>query len=224
MQPAFSTPFPEPLPVAMPQLSEKPRHGVRSWNPALHPGQFVCNSRTAIGLQIGCSGIVSGTVVAPSNAPVVATPSTGVCTGAGAVAGASAGALIGEGVGALVGGGVGTLVAPGVGTIGGGALGGSGGATVGAAIGGLLGGIVGNVLCSSGGGSTQHGGERLGQRNISQSDVDTAVKTAEETGQVTTRIGKYGTPQNVYNGTNGLTVVIETAGRNAGKIITAWWR
>ena len=83
---------------------------------------------------------------------------------------------------------------------------------------------MGNILCSSGGGATQHGGERLGQRNISQSDVDTAVKTAEETGQVTTQIGKYGTPQNVYNGSNGLTVVIETAGRNAGKIITAWWR
>jgi len=67
MQPAFSTPFPEPLPAAMPQLSEKPRHGVQSWNPAPHPGQFVCNSRTAIGLQFGWSGIVSGTVVAPSN-------------------------------------------------------------------------------------------------------------------------------------------------------------
>jgi len=67
MQPAFSTPFPEPLPAAMPQLSEKPRLGVRSWNPAPHPGQFVCNSRTAIGLQFGWSGIVSGTVVAPNN-------------------------------------------------------------------------------------------------------------------------------------------------------------
>jgi len=67
MQPAFSTPFPEPLPAAMPQLSEKPRHGVRSWNPAPHPGQFVCNSRTAIGLQFGWSGIVSGTVVAPNS-------------------------------------------------------------------------------------------------------------------------------------------------------------
>jgi len=67
MQPAFSTPFPEPLPAAMPQLSEKPRHGVQSWNPAPHPGQFVCNSRTAIGLQFGWSGIVSGTVVAPNN-------------------------------------------------------------------------------------------------------------------------------------------------------------
>jgi hypothetical protein len=67
MQPAFSMPFPEPLPAAMPQLKEKPRHGVRSWNPAPHPGQFFCNSRTAIGLQFGWSGIVSGTVDAPNN-------------------------------------------------------------------------------------------------------------------------------------------------------------
>lgn len=66
MQPAFSTPFPEPLPAAMPQLSGKPRHGVRSSDPALYPGQYFANSRTAIGLQFGWSGIVSGTVVAPN--------------------------------------------------------------------------------------------------------------------------------------------------------------
>jgi hypothetical protein len=120
------------------------------------------------------------------------------------------------------------LVAPGVGTIGAGILGAEGGAGVGATIGGFIGGaiggIVGNILCSNGGGATQHGGERLGERNISQSDIDTAKATAEETGQVTTQTGKYGTPQTVYDGTNGLTVVVETAGRNAGKIITAWWR
>jgi hypothetical protein len=98
--------------------------------------------------------------LAPNNAPAVATPSTGVCTAAGAVAGASAGALIGEGLGALAGGGVGTLVAPGVGTVGGGALGAAGGATAGAAIGGVLGGIVGNVLCAKGGGSSFGGNQR----------------------------------------------------------------
>jgi RHS repeat-associated protein len=37
---------------------------------------------------------------APNNAPTVAAPSPGVCTAAGAVAGARAGALIGEGLGA----------------------------------------------------------------------------------------------------------------------------
>ncbi|MBV8708332.1 MAG: DUF4258 domain-containing protein [Acidobacteriaceae bacterium] len=75
-----------------------------------------------------------------------------------------------------------------------------------------------------GGGATNHGNERLEQRNISQEAVDKAIESAKETGQVMTKIGKYGTPQNIYNGANGLTVVVETAGRNAGKIITAWWR
>jgi hypothetical protein len=55
-------------------------------------------------------------------------------------------------------------------------------------------------------------------------EPEKAKETAKATGNVTTQIGKYGTPQNVYNGTNGLTVVEETAGRNAGKIITGWWR
>ncbi len=67
MQLASSPAFPEPLPVAMPQLREKPRLGVRSWNPALYPGHEVCNSTAAIGLQFRCSEIVSGPVVAPNN-------------------------------------------------------------------------------------------------------------------------------------------------------------
>ncbi len=67
MQPAFSTPIPEPHIAAMPQLSGNSRHGVLSRNPAPQPGRFVCNSRTAIGLQFRCSGIVSGTVVAPNS-------------------------------------------------------------------------------------------------------------------------------------------------------------
>jgi hypothetical protein len=71
MEPALSTPFPPPSVCPTRQLSEKPRHGVRSWNPAQYPGQFVCNSRTAMGLQFRCSGIVSGTVVDPSNGPTV---------------------------------------------------------------------------------------------------------------------------------------------------------
>ena len=84
MQPAFSTPFPEPLPAAMPQLSEKPRHGVRSWNPAPHPGHFLCNSRTAIGLQFGRSGNASGTVVAPNSGATTCTgPATVSAVGTG---------------------------------------------------------------------------------------------------------------------------------------------
>lgn len=32
----------------------------------------------------------------------------------------------------------------------------------------------------------------------------------------------HGTPQNIYTGTNGVTVVVESTGRNAGKIVTSW--
>jgi hypothetical protein len=89
---------------------------------------------------------------------------------------------------------------------------------------------VGLFACSSGssgsggGGNTVHGGERAAERGFTQAQIDEAKKTAEETGNVTTQIGKYGTPQKIYNGTNGLTVIEETQGRNAGKIITGWWR
>ncbi len=55
-----------------------------------------------------------------------------------------------------------------------------------------------------------------------QSEIDEAIKTAKETGGIITKEGKYGTPQNIYTGTNGITVVEETSGRNAGKIITSW--
>ena len=42
--------------------------------------------------------------------------------------------------------------------------------------------------------------------------------------KVTTKTGKYGTKQKHYEGDNGVTVVIETEGRNAGKVITVWRR
>lgn len=70
---------------------------------------------------------------------------------------------------------------------------------------------------------TDHGSLRSGQRKASQKQIQEAIRTAKETGNVTTKTGKYGTPQNVYRGSNGLTVVEETEGRNAGKIITIWW-
>jgi hypothetical protein len=59
--------FPESLLAAMPQLSEKPRMGVRSKNPAWHPGFNVCNSTAVLGLQFRCPESVSGPVVAPNN-------------------------------------------------------------------------------------------------------------------------------------------------------------
>jgi hypothetical protein len=46
--------------------------------------------------------------------------------------------------------------------------------------------------------------------------------TAKQSAQITTTTGQYGTPVKVYKGTNGITVVEETAGRNAGRIITAY--
>ena len=69
MQLASSPAFPESPLAAMPQLSEKPRMGVRSKNPAWHPGFNVCNSTAVLGLQFRCSETVSGPVVAPNNAP-----------------------------------------------------------------------------------------------------------------------------------------------------------
>lgn len=73
-------------------------------------------------------------------------------------------------------------------------------------------------------GSTEHGSERSIERNFSPEDVESAIGTATQNGCVTTKLGKYGTPQRLYEGSNGLTVVMETIGRNAEKLITAWWR
>jgi hypothetical protein len=70
---------------------------------------------------------------------------------------------------------------------------------------------------------TSHAAARLAERGITQVAVDEAVATAKAAGQVTTQIGKYGTPQNIYQGTNGITVVVETQGSNAGKAITAFF-
>lgn len=68
-------------------------------------------------------------------------------------------------------------------------------------------------------GKTNHGNQRLIQRGISQADINQAMQS----GTQKTQIGKYGTPQIVYSGINGLTVIVETSGRNAGSIITAYW-
>jgi len=70
--------------------------------------------------------------------------------------------------------------------------------------------------------TTVHAAARAAQRGISQGEIDAAVQTAKAAGRVVQQVGKYGTPQEVYQGTNGVTVVVETAGRNAGKAITVW--
>jgi Phage Mu protein F like protein len=69
---------------------------------------------------------------------------------------------------------------------------------------------------------TSHGAIRSTQRKITMKEAEKAIETAKKSGDVTTKIGRYGTPQNIYRGSNGVTVVVETAGRNAGKIITHW--
>ncbi len=69
---------------------------------------------------------------------------------------------------------------------------------------------------------TDHGAIRVGQREISRAEIQEAQRSALEKGNVITKLGKYGTPQNVYKGSNGVTVIIESSGRNAGKVITLY--
>ena len=56
--------IPDGLLAAITLLSEKPRQGVPSWNPAPIQGISEANCTALLGLRLGCSGIVSGTVVA----------------------------------------------------------------------------------------------------------------------------------------------------------------
>ena len=44
---------------------------------------------------------------------------------------------------------------------------------------------------------TEHGAARATLRGISQADVRAAIQSATATGQVVTKIGKYGTPQKI---------------------------
>lgn len=70
---------------------------------------------------------------------------------------------------------------------------------------------------------TLHGGKRVGERVITDGDIQHAIRTAKEAGNVTSKIGKYNTIQKHYIGANGLKVIIETEGKNAGKVITTFW-
>ena len=69
---------------------------------------------------------------------------------------------------------------------------------------------------------TDHAALRLDERGIATEQTQEAIQTAIQTGSVASQIGKYGTPQIVYTGSNGITVIVETAGSNAGKIITSY--
>jgi RHS repeat-associated protein len=72
-------------------------------------------------------------------------------------------------------------------------------------------------------GLTEHGAQRLAQRGISPEQAKAAIQAAKQAGDVVTKIGKYGTPQSIYTA-NGIRVVVEEAGANAGKIITAFFK
>lgn len=69
---------------------------------------------------------------------------------------------------------------------------------------------------------TDHGGLRLAQREITENDVRIAIEDSIKNKNVVTKMGKYGTPQNHYTGSNGVKVIVETTGRNKGKVITSW--
>ena len=69
---------------------------------------------------------------------------------------------------------------------------------------------------------TKHAAGQLLLRGITPGDVNTAIKSARAAGQVITKTSQYGTPQKLYNGANGITVVVEQSGRNAGKVVTAF--
>lgn len=54
---------------------------------------------------------------------------------------------------------------------------------------------------------TEYGKLRLEQRKISQGEIDEVIKTAKGTGNIITKMGKCGAPQNIYTGSNGVAVV-----------------
>lgn len=70
--------------------------------------------------------------------------------------------------------------------------------------------------------TTRHGAERLAERGISLAQAIAAVQAARSSGDFISKVGKYGTPQTIYTG-NGVRVVVEEAGANAGKIVTAFF-
>ena len=72
MQPASEHHIPDGLLASMTLLSEKPRHGVTSWESAPQSGINEANSTTAIGLRFRCWEIASDPVDAPNNAQQIA--------------------------------------------------------------------------------------------------------------------------------------------------------
>lgn len=77
-----------------------------------------------------------------------------------------------------------------------------------------------NAARRAGLGLTIHGAQRFAQRGFNNKDILEAIQSARQSGRVVSVLGRYGTVQFRYYGSNGVIVVVETEGRNAGKIIT----
>jgi RHS repeat-associated protein len=92
--------------------------------------------------------------------------------------------------------------------VGSGAIGGAGGIT-----------SVGEWMASDLG---EHAVERLAAHGISPAEARAAIEAAKEAGTFVETMGRYG-PQVRYVA-NGLRVIVASSGRNAGKIITAFWK
>lgn len=85
-------------------------------------------------------------------------------------------------------------------------------------------GFINSIRSASSARFTAHGGSRSTQRTISSKEINIAMRTASKLGRTTSKMGKYNTPQVHYEGSNGITVIVEQSGRNAGKIITVFRR
>jgi RHS repeat-associated protein len=104
-------------------------------------------------------------------------------------------------------------------------------------IGSVVGGAIGGAVLASGAGAaalttlgdlgsgvTEHAEEAklLARHGITPAQARAAIKAAKKSGDVVEAMGRYG-PQLRYTA-NGIRVVVATTGRNAGKIITAFFK
>lgn len=69
---------------------------------------------------------------------------------------------------------------------------------------------------------SNHAAERATEREVSKKDIQEAMDTALRSDNVIEQLGKYGKPQEIYNGENGVTIVLEEAEGGVKKIITLW--
>jgi hypothetical protein len=104
-------------------------------------------------------------------------------------------------------------------------------------IGSVVGGAIGGAVLASGAGAaalttlgdlgsgvTEHAEEAklLARHGITPAQARAAIEAAKKSGDVVEAMGRYG-PQLRYTA-NGIRVVVATTGRNAGKIITAFFK